>query len=181
MDNSGDNTTGGWTNNPAQEINWLAERNYTLYSANFMNYLRSDPTALRTRLAIVQEVVASVVNSVSGINIGLMRFSQNQEGGQISYAMEDINTARPGFIGALNAYTASGPTPLTEVLWEAMRYYRGDPVDYGVGSTIARPGGMTPGTSFFGNAPEVLVTAANARARQRWTLAVRSMSALAAF
>jgi type IV pilus assembly protein PilY1 len=135
QDNSGSNTNGGWTSNPADEINWVGERNYTIYSANFMNYLRSDPNAVTTRLKIVQDVVSDVVNSTNGINIGLMRFSQNREGGQVSYAMEDIDTARAGFIAALNTYTPSGGTPLTEVLWEAMRYYRGDPVDYGVGST----------------------------------------------
>ncbi|MDH3712633.1 MAG: PilC/PilY family type IV pilus protein [Gammaproteobacteria bacterium] len=134
-DNSGDNTTGGWSTNSSNEINWQLEGNYTVYSANFMNYLRSDPTAIRTRLDIVQDVVANVVNSVNGINIGLMRFSQNQEGGQISFAMQDITNGRSGFIAALNAYTPSGPTPLTEVLWEAMRYYRGDAVDYGASST----------------------------------------------
>ena len=140
-DSSGNNTTGGWTTDPAQEINWLGEQNYTIYSANFMNYLRSDPNAIKTRLQVVQEVVADVVNSSNGINIGLMRFSQNQEGGQVSYAMESIDTARAGFISALNAYYPSGPTPLTEVLWEAMKYYRGDPVDYGIWSTPGRQSG----------------------------------------
>ncbi len=133
-DDSGNNTSGGWTNASSQEINWSAEGNYTIFSANFMNYLRSDPTALRTRLQIVQDVVADVVNSVNGINIGLMRFSTNQEGGSVSYAVEAIDTARTGFVTALNAFTPSGPTPLTEVLWEAMRYFRGDPVDYGLTS-----------------------------------------------
>ena len=156
-DNSGDNITGGWSTSPTNEINWQLEGNYTIYSANFMNYLRSDPTAIRTRLDIVQSVVANVVNSVNGINIGLMRFSQNQEGGMISSAMEDITTARPGFIAALNAYTPSGPTPLTEVLWEAMRYYRG----------ALRRG--QPGVRLDALQAETL---APARGAKRWTTAL---------
>ncbi len=126
--------TGGWSGAEANEINWNNEGNYTLYTANFMNYLRSDPTVLRSRLQVVQDVVTAVVGSVNGINIGLMRFSRDQEGGMVSYAMESIDTAETGFVNALNAFTPSGPTPLTEVLWEAMRYYRGDPVDYGLTS-----------------------------------------------
>ena len=129
-----EDSAAGWTQNPDNEIDWGAETNYTVYSANFMNYLRSDPSVTKTRLQVVQDVVSSVVGSVNGINIGLMRFSRDQEGGMVSYAMRPIETGRAGFVAALNNFAVSGPTPLTEVMWEAMRYYRGDPVDYGLTS-----------------------------------------------
>jgi type IV pilus assembly protein PilY1 len=74
-----------------------------------------------------------LVASVNNINIGLMNFNTTQ-GGNITYAMEDIATAKDAFTTELMTYTPSTWTPLSETLYEAARYYRGEGVVYGTSS-----------------------------------------------
>jgi len=130
-----DGDQGAWTSNEAQSLDWRSVgASYSLYSANFLNWQQQSSTTLRSRLDIVKEVVANVVDSSTNINVALMRFDHNGEGGMTSFAMQDVATARDAFKARLNEYQAGGVTPLSETLYEASLYFRGNAVDYGLNS-----------------------------------------------
>lgn len=89
-----------------------------------------------SRMYQVRQVAKEVVADTNGINIGLMRFSGNDvnnEGGYVTLPLENVDTARAGFNAAIDAYPTSGGTPITETLDEAIRYLKGQRVDYANG------------------------------------------------
>jgi type IV pilus assembly protein PilY1 len=94
-----------------------------------------------TRLGLMQESVTNLVDTLTGlpINIGLMRFNRisgDDEGGTIIDAVSNIDT-NTDFTTKLNALTASGATPLSEVLYEAYLYYKGGAIDNGLSGSEA--------------------------------------------
>lgn len=134
-----------WTALQAQQIGWASATVYTLYSANWLNWYyapaaRSDLSRLRT----VQSVATSLANSISGINLGLMRFSNATnangtdlaEGGMVTHEIADVSRARGTIVDQLNSYRAGGFTPLSETLYEAGQYFAGRAVDYGLASRV---------------------------------------------
>ncbi|KAA3629000.1 MAG: hypothetical protein DWQ08_07060 [Proteobacteria bacterium] len=152
-------TTGGpsWpvsTNGPFQSTPngspWTQWPTRTLFSANYLRwYWYHSQTTSQTRLEIVQDVAKDLVDSVSEINIGLMRFDttggdyhpthswgSDRQGGLVVYPMRDIDATgiRTQFKSAVDGLNASGYTPLAETLYEAMLYYRGGEVKYGHGN-----------------------------------------------
>jgi len=73
-----------WTADPGNQLDWdgsPVNLSYTFYSANWLNW-RSDTSSFVTlsRLQIVQDVASKFVSSISGVNIGLMRYSNNGDG-----------------------------------------------------------------------------------------------------
>lgn len=149
-----------WTTDPTQQITWSANntnRSYVFYSANYLNWWNGASGAVtKTRLEVVQEVATNLLSSISGVNVGLMRYSNNTtnlcsdssaEGGMVTFAMSDIDagTNRSDMITTVNSYNASGCTPLSETLYEATKYFMGTAVDYGVNSRISpSSGGQFP-------------------------------------
>lgn len=122
-----------WSDNPNDELNWgqnPADRTYTLYGANYLNWYYGPATGIQTRSEIMKQVATDLLSTVEGVNVGLMRFN-NHEGGPVIHAMEDIVAARPTLETRINNLPASGWTPLSETLFEAGMYYSGGPVDYG--------------------------------------------------
>ncbi|MFL2545859.1 MAG: pilus assembly protein [Candidatus Rariloculaceae bacterium] len=121
-----------WSDDPLDEVAWgqnPTARIYTIYEGNYLNWYYG-PTITSTRIQIVKDVATNLLNSVNGVNVGLMRFNES-EGGPVIFAMEDIATGRAGMNTAINALPASGKTPLSETLFEAGQYYAGRSVDYG--------------------------------------------------
>jgi len=121
-----------WASDPTNEVPWgqvLLNQVFTVFSGNYLNWYYG-PTSTSTRLQVVKDVATSLLGSINGVNVGLMRFNY-REGGPVVYAMENIATARAGMIDAINALPASGWTPLSETLYEAGQYYAGRNVDYG--------------------------------------------------
>lgn len=127
---------GPWSIDSADSIDWGSVGLSTvLYSGNYLNYFIVSEDTIVTRLSVMQDVITSLLNSISGVNVGLMRFSENWEGGMVVGAMDDIDTNRDSLIAALDAMTARGSTPLSETYYEAAMYYQGNDVDYGLTST----------------------------------------------
>jgi type IV pilus assembly protein PilY1 len=91
----------------------------------------SNPPTGQSRLEIVKKAAINTINATDNINISLMRFNVNNEGGHVSLAMSPIATGKSTFETKLNSFSAGGGTPITESLHEALRYLRGDPVGYG--------------------------------------------------
>lgn len=106
-----------------------------LYSGNYMNWYH-DPNNVTTstRMEVVVDVVNELTHSLKNINLGLMRFDQDAEGGMIDVPVSDISTSGPQIRSKLAQYYPKGGTPLEETLYEASRYYRGDSVIFGRGS-----------------------------------------------
>ncbi|CAN5285946.1 PilC/PilY family type IV pilus protein [soil metagenome] len=139
-----DGKNGPWTTNPNQEINWGAKGNkavrlYTLFDGNWMNWYYDTYLVQKTRLDVMKEVTGDLLDSISGVNVGLMRFSNNggstyettAEGGMVVWPMENVETARTGMKAKIDSFKAQGNTPLSETLYEAGQYLAGRAVDYG--------------------------------------------------
>ena len=116
---------------------------YTLYSPNYVNWFHTNNTVeqVSTRMAVVQNAIGSLVDNLEDVNVGLMRFNSNSEGGNVDVAIGDITNTKTDITGAVNGYNPGGGTPLTEVLYEAGRYYHGKTPAYGSSSGGAVSGG----------------------------------------
>lgn len=125
-----------WTSNPGSAIDWDGFFGfggvgsiYSVYHGNYVNWLNG-PGANSTRIEIMQEVASNLINSVGGVNIGLMSFD-NDDGGLVRHAITDVGGSRSSLISAINDLEANGFTPLSETLYEAHQYFRGANVVYG--------------------------------------------------
>ncbi|NVK38518.1 MAG: hypothetical protein HWE18_11390 [Gammaproteobacteria bacterium] len=108
---------------------------YKLYSGNYLNYFHDTTYDPKTRLEVVVNVVNELTQSLSNINLGLMRFDRYSEGGYIDVPVSDISTSGPLIRTALSSYIAAGGTPLSETLYEAVRYYRSEEWQFGSSSS----------------------------------------------
>ena len=129
-------SNGPWSSTLADSINWGGVGlSATLYSGNYLSYLINSPvTNGGTRIGVMKQVVEDLVNNTTGINIGLMRFSNDSNGGMVVEPIDDIASNSASFITALNAMSDGGGTPLSESFYESALYYQGKSVDYGNGS-----------------------------------------------
>ncbi len=90
-----------------------------------------------TRLSIVKRAAKDTIKDISGINLALMEFddkTNNQDnGGYFSLPMKSIDDAthRDRVNATIDGYIASTWTPIVETVDEALRYFRGESVNYG--------------------------------------------------
>ncbi len=143
---NGATSNGYWgTAASGQLVSWgqtPANETYTLYTGNYLNWAYG-PTGLKTRLEVVQDVATKLLDSVNGVNVGMMNFNDpvngivGSQGGSVTFAMEDIATGRAALQTKIKGLTASTWTPLSETLYEAAQYFGGRKVDYGVNSVAA--------------------------------------------
>ena len=151
--------TGGtlWTADVDEVVNWGSSPTntlYTFYNGNYLNWYYGT-TVTQRKIDILQDVTVNMLNGISGVNVGLMRFNFNQ-GGTVIHEMADVATNRTSLVSMVNGLTLNGWTPLTETLYEAGLYFRGSDIHYGdSGATAAgaRNGAFgTPGYSDY-NSP----------------------------
>jgi len=134
-----------WSANSNRQIDWNGATTYTLYSANWLNWYHSPPNPTRiTRLQTVQAVATALVGSIDDVNLGLMRFSANAEGGMVIHEIADIASARQSITERINELLPVGSTPLAETMYEAGQYFAGRLVDYGLASTSNAAGRLQP-------------------------------------
>lgn len=107
----------------------------TLYSGNYLNWQYGSSTKKSTRLDVVRDVVKNLADSLANINLGLMRFDRNGNGGMIDVPVGPIENTASQIKTTLDSYVANGGTPLEETMYEAARYYRGDDWHYGSNSS----------------------------------------------
>ena len=86
----------------------------------------------------MQEAATRLLSKLSGVNVGLMRYSRNggsgdleARGGMVAYPVSPIEANRQALIDAVNSWDADGFTPLSETLFEAYRYFTGGGVGFG--------------------------------------------------
>lgn len=132
-------SNGPFSSNSSQAITWTTngtDGTYTFYTSNWLNWKKNTPTTTtKTRLEIVQEVAKNTLDGLSGVNVGLMRYSTNAEGGMVIAEMGPIDTARTDLDKKIAGLTADGYTPLSETFFEAYSYFAGTKVEYGMKST----------------------------------------------
>ncbi len=124
-------TSNPWSSSESDGIRWSGRtrRTFTVYEGNYVNWLNG-PTSSTTRMQVMQDVAANLINSISGVNIGVMSFN-HEEGGLVRHAASDVSAERSSLISTVNGLSASNWTPLSETLYEAHQYYRGSNVVYG--------------------------------------------------
>ena len=136
---------------------------YNFYSGNYINYAANPPgTNEGTRIQVVQQAASNLIDNLSGVNVGLMRYSDNSAdaacrlnsdlcamGGMVTFPMSPIDNSttqgqanKTAFKTVLNSYSAGGWTPLSETLYEAYLYYSGGTVHFG--NTSETSSGASP-------------------------------------
>jgi len=126
-------TLADYDNGSSADNYWTSgsRRDVIFYSANYINYLNSPAVSSNTRMQIVKDAAKSLVDSVTGVNIGLMRYDSNGAGGMVVYPVTPVATAATDVKSAVDAMNACGVTPLSETLYEANLYFKGGAVDFG--------------------------------------------------
>ena len=109
----------------------------TIYDVNYLNYLYdSSQSDTHSKMAIMQTAVDSLLTSLTGINVGVMRYDLKGNGGMVMAPVADIDTGtqRSNIISLVKSWAPSGVTPLSETYYEAYLYFSGNPVLYGKNS-----------------------------------------------
>jgi type IV pilus assembly protein PilY1 len=112
---------------------------YSFYNANYLNYRKYPGAAPLQRLEVVRDVAISLANSLQNVNLGLMRYNTNGQGGYMLQPVADIATGRANVIQSLQEFKRDGGegyTPLSETFYEASLYFQGLNRMYG-GKSIA--------------------------------------------
>jgi type IV pilus assembly protein PilY1 len=120
----------------------------TFYTGNYLNWL-ANPLVQRSRLNIVRSAMNNLLDNLAdgSVNVGLMRYSNDRntlpnasDGGMVVEAMGPIESKRAAMKSTIATWVASGSTPLTETLYEASLYFRGERVFWGLTSDQCFPG-----------------------------------------
>lgn len=135
-------TNGPWSSLSANKIDWSRGEPITFYSGNYLNW-RASPYIDRTRLETMQNVLTTLLDNLAdNVNVGLMRYSNDSgnsndaaaQGGMVVMAMDKIEDNRAAMKTEINSWVPAGWTPISETLYEATQYYRGDKVYFGGGA-----------------------------------------------
>ncbi|HMB73161.1 MAG TPA: PilC/PilY family type IV pilus protein [Gammaproteobacteria bacterium] len=121
-----------WTSEVDDEISWTSNPTngiYTFYTGNYLNWYYGS-TVTQRKIDILKSVTTDILNGISGVNVGIMRFNDNQ-GGTVIHEIADVETNRSSLISIVDGLPASDWTPLSETLYEAGLYFRGAAIDYG--------------------------------------------------
>ncbi len=111
---------------------------YWLYSGNYMNWYNDNAnTTNKSRLETVVDVLNELTYSLDNINLGLMRFDRSAHGGMVDVPVTDIATSGSLIRAKLDDYLGDfgGNTPLSETMYEAALYYRGEEWEWGSSSS----------------------------------------------
>lgn len=116
-----------YTDNSKKEVSWGSwptNQNVTVYDGNYLNYVVNPTFIQDSRINIVSETAKAILNSVSGINVGVMRFN-NTQGGPVIQAVKDLDANRAEILSTIDDIVAGGWTPVSETMFEAAHYWRG--------------------------------------------------------
>lgn len=131
--------TAGWqATAPAQNPWNNLNTQYTLYSSNYVNYWHTiPPSDPIKRIDVVKQVAGNLIDTLSGVNLGLMRFNPaGTNGGTVVNAVKNIDsgTHRQDLktsISGIRTSDLAAHTPISETLYEAARYLAGRSMDTG--------------------------------------------------
>jgi type IV pilus assembly protein PilY1 len=134
-----------WTTDPTKAANLTGVgATYTFSKGNYLNYLAekgaSGGTVRLTRLEIVKSTARRFLDSIDNVNVGLMRFENRPtrdgtaQGGYVIHEFAPIETARDALKKAVTDLNGVSYTPLSETMYEAFLYWKGETPRYGNGS-----------------------------------------------
>src|SRR5206468_210588 len=64
---------------------------YTIYSANYLNYLfDSNQTTTKSKIWIMRSAAAALLGSLNGVNVGVMRYNLGGSGGMVLAPVANI-------------------------------------------------------------------------------------------
>ena len=112
----------------------------TIYDANYLNYIKdSTQSDTSSKMSIMHNAVDSLMTSLTGINVGVMRYDYRSNGGMVMepIASIDAGTQRNDIINLVNNWAPAGITPLSETYYEAYLYFSGNNWLYGKNSYSA--------------------------------------------
>jgi type IV pilus assembly protein PilY1 len=109
---------------------WPTSQSVTIFDGNYLNYVGNAPLIMDSRINIVQNTATAILNSIEGINVGIMRFNNN-DGGPVLLDLTDLDTNRASILATINGIPSGGNTPVSETVYESARYWRGLPAHYG--------------------------------------------------
>ncbi|MCH9675236.1 MAG: hypothetical protein K0U93_27590 [Gammaproteobacteria bacterium] len=149
-------STAPWQVNQAGETSWRGTgSSYTLYNANYLNYANNPPIGTPTRLEVVKATLNQIIAANSrNINLGIMRFDTKlycsqyltdaagtycaattsaNKGGPVVVPVTDVSALsdQQSVQNTVSSLTAFNGTPLSETLYEAMLYFRGEAPHFG--------------------------------------------------
>jgi len=109
---------------------------YTFYDGNYVAWA-NDPSQSTSysRMDIVKTAAKSLIDSLSGVNVGVMRYDSGGDGGMVIAPVQDVTTGAGTLKTSIDNLHTGGNTPLSETLHEAYLYYTGGDVNYGKSST----------------------------------------------
>ena len=130
-----DSSSNPYTNWFFSSYSW-SDAYSVLWSGNYLNYraVAEQVSGPKTRLDVVKEAAIDVVNSITGISVGLARFSADSDGGFIDIPITPVEDMRADFVTRINSYHDQGGTPLEESMYESYLYLAGKSVKYGLDS-----------------------------------------------
>lgn len=148
-----DATNSQYIDSPQNSYNeyWDISIRY-VYSGNYLNYqlylAETEDERVKSRMEIAREAAKTVVNTATGIRLGLARFDSSNEvdGGFIDIPAADVEDIRNEFTQKIDKYLPWGGTPLSESLYETALYMRGNYHRFG-DSTYSRE--HIPGTTLY--------------------------------
>jgi type IV pilus assembly protein PilY1 len=104
----------------------------------------------QTRLKVMQDATTGLIDELTGVNVGLMSFG-GSDGAYFEAPVAELETQaqKDALKATVNALTGSGGTPLSEALFESMRYYQGTtPFVRSTSSTGGQVSGVRDGDVF---------------------------------
>jgi type IV pilus assembly protein PilY1 len=116
-----------YTSDKKDEVSWGSwptNQNVTVYDGNYLNYIVNPTFIQDSRINIVNNTAKAILNSISGISVGIMRFN-NTQGGPVIMGVKDLDTNRAAILNTIDGIVAGGWTPVSETMYEAARYWRG--------------------------------------------------------
>lgn len=155
------NQASAWTSTSSDQKDWSGFNAKTVYTGNYLNYMQTRVVTSAARIEVIRDAMKAFVQGASGINLGLMPFSQRKLaspsgslGGMVEVEIADVTPAhkqkitdRLDFYGIQHDPTDTGldsghnnlvlGTPLSQQYYEAMRYFQGGNVEYGLNSLPA--------------------------------------------
>jgi len=109
---------------------WPTSQSVTLYDGNYLNYRGNPVIVQNSRIGIVQDTATAILNSIEGINVGIMRFN-NTDGGPVILDIQSLDANRTKIINTIKGIPSGGSTPVSETEYESALFWRGLPAYYG--------------------------------------------------
>ncbi|MDG2046504.1 MAG: PilC/PilY family type IV pilus protein [Halioglobus sp.] len=115
-----------------QTVEW-GDTPSTFYTSHYLNWYYDDSLVeSRTRLAIAQEVISTIIDTNPSVDFGLLEFNYDSGGRIAQRIIQDMsNTDRDNLISLVGDMDHAGSTPMCESVYEAYNYIAGRPVEYG--------------------------------------------------